>query len=358
MIYLDHNATTGVLPEVWEAMSRWVGVPANPASMHVAGRNADNAVERAREHVARLLDTPTRTVVFTSGSTEAIFSAVYGLQGTWAVSPVEHPAVYGALKQWNRSHYMLPVTSGGRVELTGLPDEVAVIALQAANHEIGTIQDLAEASRVARERDALLFVDATQAAGRMSLSLNAHAGALSSHKLGGPGGIGALVMPENVPYTPMIAGSQERGRRGGSVWTGGAVGFGEACRLALIRRDDEVSRCEKLSLRLRDALRQLGARVVGDAGMLLPNTTTVVFEGLPGATLVAALDLRGVCVSAGAACASGSVGTSPVLEAITDPQPDGPVRFSLGPATSDTDIEQAIAVVQTVVRHARQALDF
>jgi len=367
MIYLDHNATSPLLPEVLEAMRPWLGVPANPASVHRAGQAAATAVERAREEVAALVGGNPAGVVFTSGATEANHTFLRGLvrrrPGRVVVGPIEHPSVLAAAEA---------VASGGcpvqRLEVGGdgvarvpdlLPDTV-LLSLMAANHETGVLQPLDRARAAARAVGAALHVDATQAAGRVPLHLgDADGVVLSAHKLGGPGGIGALVLPDGTPFPPLLTGgSQERGRRAGTVHTAGAVGFGEACRLARTEVAARRERWEVLSERIRARLRTRGARLVGDPDRLLPNTTCVVFPGLLGESLVQGLDLRGVCVSAGAACASGSLEPSPVLLAMGDPEPEGGLRISLGPRTTAEEVDVFLQVMDEVLENARASERF
>ena len=196
-----------------------------------------------------------------------------------------------------------------------------------------------------------VHVDASQAAGRVPLALGAAASVvLSSHKLGGPPGVGALVLPHGEAFPPLLkGGSQQRGRRAGTVNTAGVVAFGEACAQAARRLADTSVRWRAQQERLEGALRVLGGRVVGDQAARLPQTTLVVFDGIVGETLVQALDLRGICVSAGAACASGSIEPSPVLVAMDDPFPEGGVRMSFGTTTTAEDIEALIQALSELL---------
>jgi cysteine desulfurase len=362
MIYLDHNATSPLLPEVLEAMDPWLGVPANPASVHRTGQAAAAAVERAREHVAALVGGNPSGVVFTSGATEANHTFLRGVvwwqAGRVVVSPIEHPSTLAAAG-WIASRgcpvEMLGVGPDGVVRVPELPPDTAVLSLMAANHETGVVQPLDQARASSLAVGAALHVDATQAAGRIPLDLGEVDGVvLSAHKLGGPGGIGALVLPDGAPFPPLLTGgSQERGRRAGTVNTVGAVGFGEACRLARIELESRRERWAALSGQVRSRLLALGARLVGDPDLLLPNTTCVVFPGLRGESLVQALDLQGVCVSSGAACASGSLEPSAVLLAMGDPEPEGALRISLGPRTTPQEIDTFLQVLPEVIQTAR-----
>lgn len=354
MIYLDHAATSPLLAEVLEAMRPWLGAPANPASVHRAGQRAAMAVERAREHVAALVHGDPAGVVFTSGATEANHTFLRGVarrdpaRTRLVVSAIEHPCVHAAAKAANVPVEVWAVGPDGIVRPSPLPSDTAAAALMAANHETGLIQPISAALGFAREAGAALLVDATQAAGRMVLDVAADAITLSSHKIGGPAGVGALVLRDGEAFPALFAGAQERGRRGGTVNVAGVVGFGEACRLARAQLAERMDRMGRLSMRLRAGLGALGAREVG-ARERLCSTTCVVWPTLRGETIVQALDLRGFCVSSGAACASGSLEPSPVLTAMGDPEPAGGVRFSIGPGTTEAEIDALLAALPAVL---------
>lgn len=350
-VYLDHNATSPILPEVLEAMRPWLGVPANPSSAHGYGQRATVAVEEARAHVAALVNGVAAGVVFTSGATEANHTFIRGLRdvSTVAVSGIEHPCVLDAVARLDAMALPIPVRASG---LMGAVPKADLVVMMAANHETGVVQPVAEAR--ASQPDALLHVDATQAAGRIPLDLSTVDGAvLSSHKLGGPGGVGALILRSGDPFPSLIGGgSQERGRRAGTVFTAGVVGFGEACRLAATELEERRARWIPWSREIRRTVVELGGEVVGDE--LLDNTTCAVFAGIVGETLVQALDLRGVAASAGAACASGSLEASPVLIAMGHAHPECVLRLSLGPRTTAAEVQEGIASLRAIVPLLRQ----
>jgi cysteine desulfurase len=379
-VYLDHSATSPLRPEVMEAMRPWLGAPANPASAHALGRAAAAAVERAREQVAALVGGRPDGVVFTSGATEANHQAIAGAaalrEGRVWVSAVEHPCVQAAaarLAEHGREVGLLPVGEDGVVRLERQPG--GVVALLAVQHETGVVQPLeqlrawreagADLSPLEAPRPRLLrpdggartpwvHVDATQAAGRIALSLGwADSVALSAHKIGGPAGIGALVLRDGEAFPALFPGVQERARRGGTVNVAGAVGFGAACVLAAC----EVGYGRGLQASLEAGLTGLGARIIGADAPRVGSTTMAVFPGLRGDAIVAALDLRGVCVSAGAACASGSLRPSPTLLAMGDPEPAGGVRFSLGPQTTEAEILRAIEALRAALSGLRSEGD-
>jgi len=317
------------------------------------------AVERARAQVAALVGGNPEGVVFTSGATEANHLGISGLvrrsgRRRVVANGIEHPCVQAAVAGLGAEVVRWRTGADGRVCPEPVDEQVGLIALMAANHETGVVQPLERAWEIARFAGAFFHVDATQAAGRIALDLkDADGVALSSHKLGGPGGVGALVLRDGEPFPPIFGGgSQERGRRSGTVNVVGVVGFGEACDLARRHFADESRRLEQLSTLLRVGLVQLGARVVGGEPRL-PNTTTVVFPEVLGESMVQALDIAGICVSSGAACASGSVEPSPVLLAMGDPEPTGGVRFSLGWSSTSAEVEQILSCIPGVLEGLR-----
>lgn len=354
-IYLDHNATSPLLPEVREAMEPWLGVPANPASVHGFGQRAAMAVDRARTQVASLIGGVPEGVVFTSGATEAnhLFIRRCPDVQSLAVSAVEHPCVLAAAKDRVRAGAqltVLPVDREGRVRLDGLP-VVDLVSVMAANHETGAIQPLEALHTALGAR--WRHTDATQAAGRIPLQLGHLEGvSLSSHKLGGPGGMGALVLNNGEGFPSLMGGgAQQRGRRAGTVHTAGAVGFGAACASALRSLHDRQAHWDALAGQLRAGLRALGGTLVVDPArtQVLANTVSVTFEDWPGESIVQALDLRGIAASAGAACASGSVEPSPVLLAMGHRHPEGIVRFSLGPTSKKCEIDTCLRALTSIV---------
>jgi cysteine desulfurase len=360
MVYLDHNATTPMLPEVLAAMRPWFGVPSNPSSVHQYGQRAAVAVEEARERVAALVGGNPAGVVFTSGATEANHLCLRGawrLRGDRSVvlmSPIEHPCVRSAgrlLQESGASLRWMGVGASGRCVLGPIDAGLAIISLMAVNHETGVPQPIEEAVDAARSVGAFLHVDAVQGVGRIPLPLSEVDGVvISSHKLGGPAGVGALILKNGDPFPPLLGGgAQERGRRAGSVNTAGVVGFGRACELAVAQRDERVDRWQALSEQLRRGIDNLGGRVIGDTGRLVPNTTCAIFGEVSGESLVQALDLRGISVSSGAACASGSLEPSPVLQAMGEKYPEGGLRVSLGWNTTQGEIETFLEGLRAVL---------
>lgn len=358
MIYLDHAATTPTLAEVRDAMAVWSGIPANPSSVHGLGQRAAAAVERAREQVAALLGRPSSGIVFTSGATEANHQALRGLAAgarSVAVSQLEHPSVLGAIRASGLELIAVDVDVSGRA---AVPEPCAdVLCLMAANHETGIVQDLGAADRWMRAGRAV-HVDATQAAGKLAPERLASftTVSVSAHKLGGPMGVGALSLSSGAPFPPLLTGgAQERGRRAGTLNVPGIVGFGVAAEVATHARTNRQARWVPLQQELEVAVVALGGRLAGDAERLASHVCAV-FDDVEGEIVVQGLDLRGIAVSSGAACASGSLEPSPVLLAMGDPAPSGGVRITLGPLTTEAEVSACVSALGPVLRAARAAL--
>lgn len=360
MIYLDHAATSPLLDEVRDAMAPWWGVPANPSSAHAAGQRAAAAVERARAQVAALLERPPAGIVFTSGATEANHQALVGAARsgarTVALGALEHPSVHGAVAQAGLVPTALQTQVTGQVRVPEAPNADA-LCLMAANHETGVEQDLEAAARWA-QAGSWWHCDATQALGKLPSSrlVAARSVAASAHKLGGPVGVGVLSLLDGRAFPALFeGGGQERGRRAGTPNVAGIVGFGAAAALALRDREARSARWSELRQVLERGMVALGGRIVG-SGPRLETHCCVVFPDVVGEVVVQGLDLRGVAVSSGAACASGSLEPSPVLIAMGDPAPDGGVRVSLGPRSTLADVDALLHALGPVLEGAQQAL--
>ncbi len=314
MAYLDANATEPLRPEARTAMLAALDLPGNPASVHAAGRAARRLLEDARAVLAARFGTATEGVVFTSGGTEANALAIAGLcpGRRVIIGATEHDAIRAAAP----GAETLPVDADGVADLDALsrmlPGSPALVCLMLANNETGTLQPIAAAAALCRQHGALLHVDAVQAAGRIDTgltALGAQSMALSSHKLGGPKGAGALLLMPGQEVAPLIrGGGQERGRRGGTPALPAIAGFAAAAAAA---RMDLAA--------MRDAAEAhalgRGAIVLGGSSRL-PNTSCLALPGVRADIQVIALDLAGVAVSAGAACSSGKVARSHVLDAM------------------------------------------
>lgn len=352
MTYLDANATEPLRPEAREATRAALDRVGNPASVHAAGRAARQVLEQARETIATRFGAPAADLVFTSGGTEADALAVHALGHgrRLVVGATEHDAVRTAAA----GAALLPVDGSGIADLDALrrllADGPALVCLMLANNETGTVQPVAEAAALCRAAGALLHVDAVQAAGRIDVdftALGADTLALSSHKLGGPPGAGALLLSPALSsqLRPLIAGGgQERGRRGGTPCLPAIAGFAAAAQAA--------TGAGPLGT-LRDAAEAgalaAGAVPLGAAGPRLPNTTCLALPGARAETQVIALDLAGICVSAGAACSSGKVARSHVLDAMGAGSLAGEaIRVSLPWNATPADIGAFIAAYQAM----------
>lgn len=379
--YLDHNATAPLRPEARAVMLELLDAPGNPSSVHADGRAARARVERAREEVAALCGVPRAGVVFTSGATEANALALHphlDIAGrpvscdVLLTNAAEHLSVLRGHRFAPAQVELLPVDGEGRLDLDALDVALArhgaagrraLVSLMAANNETGILQPVADAARLAAAHGAVTHCDAVQAAGRIPLdadSLPVDFLTLSSHKLGGPQGAGALVARHadsraRVPLVP--GGGQERGRRGGTENVAAIAGFGVAASVARSAREAEAQRLAGLRDRLEQGIVRLiqDARIVGEGARRLPNTSCVIFAGLKAETLVIALDLAHVSVSAGSACSSGKVGASHVLTAMgLDPEAAGAaIRLSLGWSSREDDVDLALAALERVVPQVR-----
>ena len=362
--YLDHNASSPLRPEAREAILAALEATGNPSSVHAEGRRARAIVEAAREAVAALVSARPEDVVFTSGGTEACHAVIAAGWDTIALAPVEHAAVTAPTQRSGAMIVTLDVSSDGIVDLAGL-DRLGqatgrtLLALQLANNETGVLQP--EVDAAARAAGSMMFSDVTQAAGKIPVDLTrlgADALALSAHKLGGPKGVGALVLRTGFALgVEMQRGGQERGRRAGTENVAGIAGFGAAARAALRDLADR-DRIAALRDRLASAVRALTPEVVviGEAAPRLPNTVSLSWPRAKSETLVMALDLEGVAVSAGAACASGKVGSSTTLEAmgLSAAIRDSAIRVSLGWSTTPEDIDRFLAAWARVSERLEQ----
>lgn len=371
--YLDHNATAPLRPEVREAVIDALALNGNPSSVHAEGRAARAAIEQARAKVAKLVGASPANVIFTSGGTEANALALAAQSGeAWHcyLSAIEHPSVLSGGRFYRETTTIIPVTPDGVADLDVLRKKLEkhrpggwrpFVSLMTANNETGAIQPVAEAAPIVHDAGGLLHSDAVQAAGRIPLDmtvLGADMVTLSAHKIGGPKGVGALVLAEGANVEPLIkGGGQEGRRRAGTENVAGIVGFGVAAELALgdLARMDEIAA-------LRDVLEE-GVRalrpdaVVLSAGVpRLPNTSCIAVPGVKAETLVIGLDLAGIAVSAGSACSSGKVEASHVLAAMgASPEiARGAVRVSLGFDSGNTDIQGYLSAFGELVKRLKQ----
>ncbi|WP_329401867.1 cysteine desulfurase family protein [Streptomyces melanogenes] len=386
MAYLDHAATTPMLPEAVQAMTAQLTATGNASSLHAAGRRARRTAEEAREELAEALGARPSEVVFTAGGTEADNLAVKGLY--WArrdadprrvrvlASPVEHHAVLDAV-HWLAEHEgatveYLPVDRYGRVHPEALreaiardPSDVALATVMWANNEIGTVLPVAELAAVAREFDVPLHADAVQAVGQLDVDFAASglaAMTVSGHKIGGPYGIGALLLGREYTPVPVLhGGGQERHVRSGTLDVPAIAAFAVAGRLAAERRTDFAREVGDLRDRLVDAVREVvpDAILGGDPapGGRLPANAHFSFPGCEGDSLLLLLDAQGIECSTGSACTAGVAQPSHVLLATGTP-PDlarGTLRFSLGHTSTEADVQAVATAIGPAVERARTA---
>ncbi|NML16143.1 cysteine desulfurase family protein [Azohydromonas caseinilytica] len=362
-VYLDHNATTRPVPEAVAAMVQalqqcW----ANPSSTHEPGQDARRLLAQARGRVAAFLGCQAAEVVFTSGATEANHMALLGAlkAGTrrrLVLSAVEHPGLLALGLRLGAEGVpvdFIPVDAQGRLDLAAarslIRDDVALVSVMGANNETGVLMPVAELAALAHAAGAWMHVDATQLAGKAPLSFAASGADLmsvSAHKLGGPKGVGALLVRKGLPLPPLLAGRQERHRRGGTENLPGIAGFAAACKRAAATLAADIARMEALRRRLEEALLAAlpGVHVYGRAAERLCNTLCLRFGTLDAEQVLSQLERAGIVASSGAACSAGGTQPSHVLRAMGESplHAKAGVRLSLGPDTTPEHIAAAIA---------------
>ncbi|MGD8378542.1 MAG: cysteine desulfurase family protein [Gammaproteobacteria bacterium] len=364
-VYLDHNATTPVEPRVAEAMQQALGAGCgNPSSVHREGRMARTLLEQARARVAALADVEPARVVFCSGGTEADNLALNGLIEQWReprilVSAVEHAAVRepaASLRRRGIGVHEIAVDGEGRLDMAQLVAQltpgVRLVSVMAANNETGVLQDIPAIAERVHAAGALLHCDAIQWAGKLDLAPITRAAdlvSLSAHKLGGPRGVGALIVDKRLDLQPLIAGGgQEGGRRGGTENLPGIVGFGRACEIAAEAREEHAARIGALRDHLESQLAGYpGVTVVARAAPRLPNTSQLLMSKMDGEMAVMALDRAGLAVSSGSACHSGSGRPSHVLLAmgLDEVTARSAVRVSFGRENTEADVVRLLRAI-------------
>ncbi len=363
-IYLDHNATTPVDPKVRAAMLPLLEAEfGNPSSTHAEGRRARVRLDEAREKVAALIGAHPAEILFTSGGTESNNFAILGValalknKGRHIVTnAAEHPAVLNPCRQLETLGYaieLLPVDRQGRIDPEDLKravtDDTILVSIQHANSEVGTLHDIETLGAIARGKGALFHCDAVQSVGKIPVDVSALPVdflSISSHKLYGPKGTGALYLKKGAPslYTPISGGNQEKKRRGGTENMPGIVGFGTACAIAKERIEaGEPGRMRQLRDRFWDAIVKAvpAAELWGDPDNRLPNTLGFSIPGAAGEAMMIGLDTQGIAVSTGSACSSGSGQPSHVLEAmgVAPALIESSLRLSLGRSNKEAHIE-------------------
>ena len=370
-VYLDHNATVPIRPEVLDTMSEVLQIGGNASSVHAEGRKARQFLEVARENIATFVDGETGGVIFTGGGTEACNLALQtrktpkGVIRRILVSSIEHAAVLAPLDDLTENEDIsvthLPVSEQGVVDLKELSAALedpspALVVVMAANNETGVIQPIAEIGAMVRSHGSLFFCDAIQAAGKIPLSMkdmNIDILSLSAHKIGGAAGVGALVVRDGIVLKPLLrGGGQELRRRAGTENLAGCVGFGLAARLAMqgLSSYSNLSTLrDDLESQLADSFPEIS--IFAEKTHRLSNTSCFALPNMRAETMVMSLDLAGIAVSSGAACSSGKVTRSHVLEAmgVSHNLLEGTIRISLGHTNTVSDIHQLISALKSHV---------
>ena len=374
-IYLDHAATTPMLPAAIDAYARQMAQTGNASSLHAQGRAVRKAVEESRELIAKAAGCDASEIIFTASGTEANNLAIKGFfwsnpsKKTIVVSAIEHHAVIDPV-EWLKEHegakvIYAPVDNLGVLDLTALEkiisehrDDIAVIAIMHSNNEVGTIQPIADVVKVAG--DIPVHTDAVQSFGKMVFdfkALGVTSATISAHKLGGPLGVAALILKRGLDITPLLhGGGQERDIRSSTVNAPGIVSFATAVDQALTNLRDNYSKMSSLQFQLReDILREVpDARINGWAQEILPNILNVTFPGTKNESLLVLLDMAGISASQGSACSAGVQRPSHVLLAmgLSEKEADSTVRFSLGHTSTQEDIDALCGVIADVVKRA------
>ncbi|MFC7441378.1 cysteine desulfurase family protein [Laceyella putida] len=377
-IYLDHAATTPIHPQVKEAMLPYLeGVFGNPSSMHQYGRTVRMAIDQARDQVAYALGAEPSQLVFTSGGTEADNLALLGVAAAYAdkgkkhiiTSQIEHHAVLDACRYLERNGYdvtYLPVDDTGLVDPDQLRQairkETALISIMMANNEIGTIQPIEQIGQVARERGVLFHTDAVQAFGSLEIDverLPVDLVSVSSHKINGPKGVGALYLSRQVKLVPRaFGGSQERRRRPGTENVLGIVGFAKAVELSQATRVQHMEDMRALRRAFVDELERFQVPFVvnGHPTQMLPHILNISFPGTDSETLLMNFDLEGIACASGSACTSGTLEVSHVLKSMHLPidRTRSAIRFSFGRGNTVAEIKRAAEITANIVNRLLQ----
>ncbi|HHY28140.1 MAG TPA: cysteine desulfurase NifS [Desulfitobacterium dehalogenans] len=376
-VYLDHSATTPVDPEVAKLMMTYYTEKyGNPSSVHSFGRDAKAALENARESVAKLLGAQPTEITFTSGGTEADNLAIIGTAEAQSkkgkhiiTSAVEHHAVLETCEFLEKNGYELtivPVDEEGLIAVEDIekairPDTI-LITIMHANNEVGTIQPIAEIGKLARDKGIVFHVDAVQSFGKIPIdvvAMNVDLMTVSSHKIYGPKGVGALYIRKGVRVIPRIyGGGQEKKRRSGTENTPGIIGFGKACEIAAQRMEEEAAREAKLRDKLLEGIMEKidYVKLNGPQGeKRLPGILNVSIQFIEGEALLLSLDMMGIAASSGSACTSGSLDPSHVLLAmgLTHEIAHGSLRFSFGRQNTEEDVDYVLEQLPKIVERLR-----
>ncbi len=372
-VYFDHNSTTALKTEVLETMLPFMTEQhGNPTSRHVFGRNARDAVENARAQVANAVGVQSAQVVFTASGTEANNFAINGIASNLShaqilTSAIEHPCITRPAQAmqargWHQQN--IRVDSDCKLDIHHLHNLLKaptnLVSVMLANNETGALQDIAQIAELAREHKAFMHTDAVQALGKIPVDFTdfgVHAMTISSHKIGGPLGAGALVLDKRVDIYPLLhGGGQEKGLRSGTENVAAIVGFGAACELAIANLSNFAQKTITLRAKLEAGLKAAQATIFAEAAKRLPNTSFFAFENIEGETLVTALDKAGFAVASGSACSSDSTEPSHVLLAMgVDPDvARGAVRVSFGAENTLTQVEAFLKALAQEVNRLKQ----
>ncbi len=381
LVYMDNNATTPLHPEVKKVMIDAMGLFGNPSSLHGPGREARQLVEAAREKVASFIGASPEEVMFVGSGSEAnntVLSALscqrerckYHHEGLHEIitTTIEHPCVLETskcLQERGVKVSYLDVDRYGKVNVEqlqeGVTDRTGLVSVMMANNEIGTIQDIKKIAEIVHQQGVLFHTDAVQAVGKIPVDvqeLGVDFLTLSGHKIYGPKGIGALYVRKGAPFCPLIRGGhQERGRRAGTENTLGIIGFGKAIEMRSQEMEAEEKRLLKLKATLRKGIEERipDMQFIGHPTDCLPGTLNVSFDGAEGEAIILYLDLEGIAVSTGSACASGSLDPSHVILAIGLPAEcaHGSIRISLGRENTMEEVEYMIDTLPLVIGKIR-----
>src|SRR6266699_1953648 len=372
-VYLDSNATTPLRPEVVAAMMPvFTEHFGNASSIHWFGQHAKSLIDDARQHLAKLIHAETAEIVFLSGGTEADNLAIRGIAESQKsggrhiiTSQIEHHAVLHTCKDLEKQGYeitWLPVSHDGLVNPAdvrkALRKDTILISIMHANNEIGTIQPIKEIGKIAAEADVYFHSDGVQSTGKIPVDvkkLGVDLYSMSAHKIHGPKGVGALYIRKGTTLKPMLTGGgHERNRRSGTENVAGIVGFGEAAKLGCSEMDKVRELRDRLERELKSKIEFI--QINGENAPRLPNTSNIMVDYAEGEGLVISLDLKGVAVSTGSACSSGSLEPSHVLTAIgkTPDEAHGSLRFSLSAMNADEDVDYVLEVLPGIVDRLRE----
>ena len=379
MIYLDNAASTQVYDDVVDSMLPFFKEQfGNPSSIHRHGRQSRKAVERARGQIAQLIGADSSEILLTSGGTESNTTALHGLasrlpKGKIITSSIEHDAILEPCKKLEKDGHKvqyLPVNKCGIVEPSSLEqkisDDTALVSVMLANNEIGTIQPISEFAKICHSKNVPFHTDAVQAVGKTSIDVKAMGVdllSISSHKLNGPKGVGALYIRKGLEIDPIIlGGGQEHGMRSGTENVAGIVGFGKACEIAKTNLESNISKMaflrDNLIQRVTDEISKV--TVNGDLKSRLPNNAHFTFLGVNGEDLIIKLDEHGVAASTGSACSVNTQRASHVLQAMgfSHEQITGSLRLTIGVFNTQDDIKRAVAALKQIVKELRDVSPF